>query len=291
MADINIGKAPKSYAILPFYGMAAISFIVLTMLILLSYNDFTGHYFHPHLLAIIHTAALGWGTMVIFGSSYQMLPVICEHDLYAPWIALTSFFLLTSGIILLASSFWYFQTGTGMIMGGILIVAATVCYFINVLYTAGNCRRYNISKLFIISSAGWLMFTTTVGLLLAINLWHPFVSANHLRYLKLHAHAGLAGWFLQLVIGISAKLIPMFLLGKSQKEKYLKYAFIFINTGLILFLLDGFFFGITFRILFYASSVFTGVLCYLVFLADAYKNKVPRPLDFQMKHSFVTHLK
>src|SRR5690606_7695162 len=85
--------------------------------------------------------------------------------------------------------------------------------------------------------------TTAIGLLLAVNLAYPFFSYNHLEVLKLHAHAGLAGWFLQLITGVSIKLIPMFLLGKSAKTTLLKGAFSFQNLGLLGFLFDQYFFG------------------------------------------------
>ena len=95
MASINIGKAPKNSAVLPFYGTGAIFFLALTLMLFISPTALEGHYFQPHLLAIVHTAALGWGTMVIFGASYQLLPVICERDLYSPSLALLSYLFLT----------------------------------------------------------------------------------------------------------------------------------------------------------------------------------------------------
>src|SRR6185312_11428960 len=111
MPAINIGKAPKNNAVLPFYGTAAVFFLVLTGMLLVSPTALVGHYFQPHLLAMVHTAALGWGTMVIFGASYQLLPVICERELYSSWTAMLSYFFLTSGAIFLILSFWLFRTG------------------------------------------------------------------------------------------------------------------------------------------------------------------------------------
>src|SRR6185503_20696288 len=108
MAGINIGKAPKNSAVLPFYETGAIFFLALTIMLLVCPAALEGNYFQPHLLAIVHTAALGWGTMVIFGASYQLLPVICEKDLYSASIALLSYFFLAFGAILLILSFWFF---------------------------------------------------------------------------------------------------------------------------------------------------------------------------------------
>lgn len=291
MADINIGKAPPNHAVLPFYTTGAFAFVILCFLLLISAESLTGHFFHPHLLTIVHTAALGWGTMIIFGAAYQLLPVICERDLYSPGLAIASWYCLTPGVALLAGSFWNFTTGWFMIAGGALVVLATLMYAINVIGTSRICSRYSIQRLFIVTSACWLLFTVVVGLLLAINLSFPFFSKNHLDILKLHAHAGLAGWFLLLIVGVSTKLVPMFLLGKSDKNKLLMAAFLLQNTGLIAFLADGYFgAGHSMRIGLYALLILAGVICWLRYLADAFRNRVRKKTDYLMKHTFISFL-
>lgn len=291
MADINIGKAPPNSAILPFYATGAVAFWLLCLFLLLSAESLTTFYFNPHLLAMVHTAALGWGVMIIFGAAHQLLPVLCERDLFSAKLASFCWYTLTAGAALLVFSFWNFQTGRLMISGGALIVLSVCFYFINAVFTSRVCMHYSIARLFIVTSAAWLLFTATVGLLLAINLSHPFFGKNHLDILKLHAHAGLAGWFLQLITGISSKLIPMFLLGKSPKEKLLRYACIFQNVGLALFLADGYFLGINhFRALLYAAIVAAGIVCWLLYLYDAFRHRVRKNMDVQMKHTFVSFL-
>ncbi len=289
MAHINIGKAPPNNAVLPFYATGAIAFWVLCTLLVISAGSLTGHYFNPHLLTIVHTAALGWGTMIIFGAAHQLLPVVCERDLFSPSLASMCWYTLTAGTALLAYSFWDFRTGWIMITGGALVVLSALAYFINALLTSRICLRYSVIRLFIVTSALWLLCTVVVGLLLAINLSHPFFDKNHMEILKLHAHAGLAGWLLQLVTGISSKLVPMFLLGKPTKEKLLQYACILQNTGLILFLSDGYFFGIAgSRVWIYMLLVASGIVCWLLFLYDAFRHRVRKSIDTQMKHTFVS---
>jgi len=82
---------------------------------------------------------------------------------------------------------------------------------------------------------------------------------------------GLVGWFLQLNIGVSAKLIPMFLLGKSNKNYLLRGAFILINGGMILFLIDGFFWSVATRALLYLAIVLMGIVFWLFYQRDVYK--------------------
>lgn len=291
MADINIGKAPPNNAVLPFYATATIAFWVLCFLLFFDAGNLTSHYFNPHLLAIVHTAALGWGTMIIFGAAHQLLPVICERDLFSPTIAAICWYTLTAGIVLLVVAFYNFYTGWLMISGGALIVLSACAYLINVLFTSRICIRYSVVKLFVVISGAWLLFTAIAGLLLAINLRYPFFSKNHLEILKLHAHAGLAGWFLQLITGVSSKLVPMFLLGKSAKQKLLLYACMLQNAGLLFFLCDGYFFGIVAaRIIIYVILIAAGIVCWLLYLYDTFKSRVRKNVDVQMKHTFISFL-
>lgn len=288
MSGLSIGKAPENHAVLPFYGTAAFFFLLLSILMFFSEDKFTVHYFSPHILTIVHLAALGWGTMIIFGAAYQLLPVICERDLFSSNMAFTSYCFLTIGILILAGSFWYFQLGWLMISGGSFILIAVSIYLLNVFRTAAIFQHFTFEKLFVLSSALWLFLTVMIGLLLTINLAFPFFEKNHLEILKLHAHAGLAGWFLQLITGVSIKLVPMFLLGKSNKTHLIRWSFIFQNTGLILFLLDGYFLGITSRSLFYAFLLFLGVLLWLIYIRDVFKNRMKKKIDFSMRHTFLS---
>lgn len=291
MADINIGKAPPNSTILPFYATGALAFWLLCLLLLIGADAFTTFYFNPRLLSLVHLAALGWGTMIIFGAAHQLLPVVCERDLFSSHMASLCWYTLTAGVALLSFSFWNFNTGWLMISGGALVLLSVCAYFCNAVLTSRICRHYSTVRLFIVTSAAWLLFTATVGLLLAINLAYPFFDKNHLEILKLHAHAGLAGWFLQLITGISSKLVPMFLLGKSNKEKLLHYACILQNTGLLLFLADGYFFGIhPFRALLYTGIAAAGIVCWLLYLYDVFRHRIRKTTDVQMKHTFVSFL-
>lgn len=288
MINYPTGQVPSSGVILPFYFTGTIAFLVLCLLLVWSPQSLLLHYFNPHLLGIVHVAALGWGTMIVFGASYQLLPVISEHNLKSTDLAILSYYLLMGGVILLAWSLWAFRPGWIMITGGSLIVVSALLYLINTVFTGQSGSRISIQKIFMISSACWLVFTTVVGLLLAINLAHPFFSQNHMEILKIHGHLGLAGWFLQLITGVSSRLVPMFLVGRSEKNRLLPFAFVFQNASLLMFISDVYFFGYGHRVLIYLVLMIIGVICWLAFLADNFQNRIKKKIDFQMRHTFVS---
>src|SRR5690606_14612014 len=156
---------------------------------------------------------------------------------------------------------------------------AAILYSINVWKTAGSCSRYAIAKCFILSSSLWLLLTIGIGLLLAVNRAFPFFDKNHLGLLKLHPLAGPPCRFLQLITGVSIKLVPMFLLGKSKKDTLLRAALILQNAGLVLFLTDGYFFGIGSRTLLYAALLIAGISCWILYIADVYRRRVKKKTD------------
>lgn len=290
MADIFVNKAPKELAVIPFYGTAALFFILLCILLFCSALELTGHYFNPPILAIVHTAALGWGTMVIFGAAYQLLPVICERELFSTRMAFVSYLLLTAGTCGMIWCFWKFDMGWLMILSGACVTCSSYLYTFNLYRTANDSNKSQVQQHFLLLSAFWLCFTTTVGLLLAINLRYTFIPRNHLDILKLHAHAGIAGWFLQLICGVGAKLIPMFLLGKSKKTWLLYAALIFQNVGLIAFLADGYFNPVSLRMLMYGILVALGTACWLLYIIDTYRHRARKKLDLLMKQTGLSFL-
>src|SRR5690606_11109448 len=130
-----------------------------------------------------------------------------------------------------------------------------------------------MQRYFMATSAGGVVFTAIVGLLLSTNLKYPFFSRNHMEILKIHADLGLAGWFLQLLIGVSSNLVPMFLSGRSGKNVLMTYALILQNAGPLSFIADLYFFGFSERILIHLTLVVLGIGCWLWFLADNITNR------------------
>ncbi|MGZ5245353.1 MAG: hypothetical protein ACXWD4_15635, partial [Bacteroidia bacterium] len=222
-----------------------------------------------------------------FGATYQLLPVIFENDLYSSKLAFASYLLLLPGTVLLVYSFWVFDSGIMMQAGGLLVFAAVICFVWNVLFTAQESDKYSIQKTYIFTAGLWFLVTVTFGVLLVFN-FSRMLFHDHLQILKLHAHAGIAGWFLMMIIGVGSKLLPMFLLGKSGKTKYLNLAYYFINAGLVLFLVDGYFAGITIRSLLYTLFITAGIVFFLVYMQDVFKNRLRKSLDFPMKWSMAS---
>ncbi|WP_439880083.1 hypothetical protein ACSX1A_13040 [Pontibacter sp. MBLB2868] len=286
MQKASVSNAPSTWLVLPHYAFAALSFIVLSVLLLFSSDAFGGHYFHPKLLTLTHVAVLGWATMLIFGILYQLLPVVLDGRLYSEKLAAITFALLGSGTFLLAYSFWYFQAGWVMQLGAGLLFLAFLVFNINVVQTARKAPKWTIEADFIVTAALWLLVTGLIGLLMALNFTIAFLPQEHVHYLQLHSHIGMAGWFLLLFIGIGAKLIPGFLLAHPVATGKLAWSYNCINAGLLLFMLDHMVFGFGFWML-YAALVMAGIVLFLLSCLDALKNGKRKKLHPGTRQIFV----
>ncbi len=286
-AGLSTKNAPSPKVILPYFAFGALSFLVATVVLFVATPDLSKFFLSPKLLTLTHLLVLGWITMIIFGALYQLIPVVMEVKLFSEKLAIISFFFFGVGLITLSVSFWTFNFGrsVGLETGGCLVIIAVILFSVNTLMSSAKSNRKNIENTFIVTAIIWLLITVTFGILLVLNFAFHFIPVSHIQLLKLHAHIGFVGWFLMLVIGVASKLMPMFLIVHKLPIKLLKYAYFFINVGLIM-LSVGFYFSIgTWFILVSALLIFVGILMFLRFIYVAFTKRIRKKLDVGMKLS------
>ncbi len=274
--------------VVPFYVYAAISFLSATILLFFSSSAFTQHYFHSQTLAITHVMALGWGTMVILGASHQLIPVLIEGKLYSNALGYLSFVTAAVGIPLLIVGFYNFYFGWVTQAGAILINAAILFYLVNIAASMLKSKKENVHAVFAFTAAIWLFITTLVGLFLIYNFTYNILSKNSLTYLPLHAHFGIIGWFLMVVIGVGSRLIPMFLISKYDNKKLLWGIYFLINFALIGFTICFLYININWLYLIPLALTLVAVLMFAWFCYQAYKNRLRKKVDGPMKVSLLS---
>lgn len=276
--------------VLPFYIYAAVSFFVSAILLIFSSQAFTGHYFHPQTLAVTHSMALGWGTMIILGASHQLVPVMIEGRLFSERLAVVSFVLAAVGIPLLVIAFYRFELDWLARTGGWLINLSLLAYLINLAVSIQRSKSENVHAIFVFTAAVWLLLTTALGLLLVYNFVQPLLPADSLHYLPLHAHMGIVGWFLLLVMGVGTRLIPMFLISKYNNVAILWWMYFLVNGGLLLFALLFFLQPPAVWYLMPLSAVLAGVLLFGLFCYRSRNSRLRKKVDDQVGISMLSVL-
>ena len=288
--NTGLAKNTSYKVVLPFYLYAGISFLIATLLLIFSTPAFLQHYFHPHTLAITHAMALGWGTMMILGASHQLVPVLIEGKLYSNALAYLSFAFAAIGIPLLVVGFYQFNFGWPAQTGAIFINAAILFYLINIGVSMAKSKHENVHAVFVFTGTLWLMITIVVGLFLVYNFTYNILTKDSLSYLPLHAHLGIIGWFLLIVIGVGSRLIPLFMISKYNNNKLLWWIYGLINFALISFVV--FFLYIKITTLYFLpvaciaiAIIFFGYYCY-----HAYYERLRKKVDYQVKISLLSVL-
>jgi len=251
---------------------ASLCFVLLAVLMLFSHDAFSGHYFQPKLLALTHLAALGWGTLLIFSICCKELPFIFKTEVFPSkplWAALI-FFL--GGLTLLIYSFWKFLPGLPMQLGSLLLLSGILIFALQVFWAAKKNRENNLRQEYITTAFVWLAAGALLGVLMVFNFRFAFLPKDHLDFLRIHAHMGIAGWFLMLIIGLS---IRRNLPESSFDNKLLSAAYYLINIALTLYLADSYFSGINLKTYALLLIGFTGLCCWMLFFFRNFKGNKP----------------
>lgn len=284
----NVTRTTNAKIVLPFYIYAALSFLLASILLWKHSDLIQSHHFNPHTLSITHIMALGWGTMIILGASYQLLPVIIEGELDSERFAYLSFGFLAIGIPILVYAFYIFHTGWLMQLGAVMINIGILFYVTNVLSSVFKKRKLSIFGLFIALSSLWLFATTIIGLLLVFNFTKFILHSNSLEYLSLHAHVGIIGWFLLLVIGASSRLIPMFMISKYSNTNLLWFILISLHIAIGAFIISD---RLSIEWI-QGISIFFILIClflYLFYNYKAYKQRIRKKIDWPVALSLLSN--
>ena len=287
MNGLQTANAPSPSVVLPHFVAASFAFVIAAILLFLSADEWMNLYFSPKLIAIVHILLLGWATMIAFGALYQLVPVVYETSLFSEKLAKVTFYLFTLSVILLSYSFWISSFAGLLIYTSLLMFFSLLLFVINLAMTYRKRTKSNIQSQFISAAIFWLAITELLGTLIALNFKFHFLSDSHIHYLKIHAHFGLLGWFLMLIMGASSILIPMFLISHETNEKKLKGAFYFTNIGLVFLSLNWLFFHINVLHVLAVLLMIVGVFHYGIYVYKVYRSRLRKVLDIPLKLSVI----
>lgn len=271
--------------VLPFFLAGAFYLLLSAAGLRYTASDEAAHFFEPHTLALTHVLILGFCTMIAFGALYQLLPVLANKPLWSkrlPWI---TFALMNAGVVLLTYGFWTFNSGGVMQTGAVLLVLGVAAHSVNIFFTLRSTPSA-IALDCITSAHFWLFTTVMLGALLVFNFEYVFLPQNQLHYLSLHAHLGIIGWFVLLIVGAASRIIPMLLLAPADNTRSIRYACIAINAGLILFLADVLWFHTYARTWVYALLILSGIAAFIYFVISVRKKSVRKEQDESMQQTF-----
>ena len=285
MSNLQTANAPSPKIVIPHFVAGGIAFFVVAILLALSTTELLTAYYNNKLIAITHIVILGWASMIVFGALYQLIPVVYETSLYSEKLAKVTFWMFLVSVSSLSYSFWIVSYTNLLFYSSILMFLSLLLFIINLHLTYKKTSKRNIQSKFINTGIYWLALTELMGTIIVFNFRYNFLNETHLHYLKIHAHFGLIGWFLLLIIGSSSILIPMFMVSHNLKESKLDKAYYLINIALILLSIDWLFIHTQYFVIFYWLIFSTGIYFFLSYVYDAYSKRLKKKLDIGLKYT------
>ncbi len=174
----------------------------------------------PDTLVLVHIVVLGWLSMCVCGALLQFVPVLVGGPLFSETGALPMLGLLGTGLIALLLGFltlggrlppwlWLLPLGATLLISGFGLLVA------NLILTIWRARPVAPAARFVLVGLAALGVTATLGASFAWALagygGRP-LNAILQAGIPLHAIAGLGGWLTFTAMGVSYRLLAMFML-------------------------------------------------------------------------------
>lgn len=287
-SGLSTSFAPPFSLVRNHFVGSIISYVGLTIALVLTAPWMQGHYFQPHLLGLAHLATLGWITMVMMGALYQLVPVALETRLRSVRLARITFWVYLLGAIGLIGHMWIYRTGAGLWSSGLLLLIAFMMFAANLFATLAQVEKWNITGIHLLAAFCCVLLAAVLGFLLSIQLGHAFLPGDHLDYLRAHAHLAFLGWVLLVVMGVAYKLIPMFSLAHGFSLTPGKWAFALVSVGMVGLMTAWAFGGPRGLEIFYGSLLAVGVFAFLWQMTNVFRRRIRKQLDIGLQHSVLS---
>lgn len=205
------GRAPSPTLPLSYLVTAVVAFVLASAAVPGLAPELAGHYYHPRLAALTHTVTLGWIMLSIMGASYQLIPIVLERHVWSERLARWQFWILAVGIAGMVAHF-YIGRWPGLLMAAALVGAGVAMHLVNAALTLRGVERWRLTARFIAMAFAGLGLTVAFGLLLAADRIWKFLPGSFFPTLHAHVHLALLGFVAPIVLGVAARVYPMFML-------------------------------------------------------------------------------
>ena len=212
----SMGRAPSIALPLRYLLAAGAAFVLAALGVPWLASELAGHYYHPRILALTHAVALGWITMTIMGATYQLVPIVLERPLWSERLARWQFVVLAGGIVGMVA---HFSVGhsSGLLWAAGLVSLGVAAHVVNVGLSLRGCGRWTFTARLMGLALAGLALTALFGATLAASRLWPILGGDRLALVQAHFHLALFGWVAPMVLGVAARLYPMFLLAREPE--------------------------------------------------------------------------
>ena len=231
------------------YFVTAIgALLVSECLMMLGYGFPSNTLQSPETLVVVHIIVIGWLSLLMCGALFQFVPVLIASPLFDNSLPLPAFAFILTGLSTLVAGFlslngtihasvWLLPTAAGFLVSGFALV------IYNLGRTLWTVRPLPLPAKFVVVGLCSLVITILLGALFASSFTSLITSETLLSVanngVPFHAVAGIAGWLTFAAIGVSYRLLAMFMLAPEYEHTKARGVFWTGATALAVTLISG----------------------------------------------------
>lgn len=297
---MQIGTGISRWTMLHF-GCSIAALLAALILLVSGYSDPVAGLRAPTALIAVHLVTIGWLSLLMLGALYQFVPVITNTSLYSQRLPLLGLGFIGIGLASMLLGFLA-MSGIGarhlvcLPVGGGLVLMGFMSGGVNIWLTLWKVRPLPLHAAFVAVSTVFLLLTAALGLAFALTFAMPAPPLSLLKLtgagLILHMAAGLGGWFTLTVMGVSYRLLSMFMLAPDEPRRSTYAALYLTAGGLAVLVLGGLVqleagFAMVWVNRLGAASSGLGFACYLADIVRFYRTRNRKVLELNSQTAAV----
>lgn len=224
-------NAPALIVPLLFILTGLLAFLVAVPWLAFRPDILATYHYNQYVLALTHLVNLGWIGSVIMGATYQLVPVALETRLHQERLAIYHIIAHVIGVVGMVWMFWVWDMKQVGHYGSMAALGMAVFVF-NLGRTIRRAPRRDVVRLGTVSALTWLCLTALAGLYVSAAKCWDFSPFAPISQMHAHAHAGVLGYFILMIVAVSYRLVPMFTLSEIQNPVRAAWSIRLINAGL-----------------------------------------------------------
>jgi hypothetical protein len=251
MAPAGSGVIPKENMMLGVtlsrwtmsYFFAALSALVAAEIMMVAGFGYpTAGLRAPETLILVHVTTIGWLSLLMCGALFQFAPVLIARRLYSDTLPLPALLLVLAGLGLLLVGFLQLTGRLSALpsmlpLAGIILSAGFAVVLWNLGRTLWPARPLPLPARFVATGLVSLALTVAFGVVFVTVLGQQTNSEPMLAIagaaLPLHIAAGIGGWLTVTAVGVSYRLLAMFMLAPELGGARPKLVLVFAIAALV----------------------------------------------------------
>jgi hypothetical protein len=222
MNGVSLSRWTMSY-----FAAALLSLVAAEALMALGYGFPHATLQEPETLILVHVVAIGWLSLLMCGALFQFVPVLVAQPLHDNMLPLPTLVSLLAGLAALILGFLQLAglvdpTRPFFALSGVLLGLGFALVLWNLARTLWAAQTHPLPVRFVIVGLASVAATAALGIVFALVLggataYEPLIALTA-SGLPIHLIAGLGGWLTFSAMGVSYRLLAMFMLAPELER-------------------------------------------------------------------------